>query len=549
MLPDDHAFTETPRVPNCILDVRDLNIDLKQEGKRVPLVRNLSFQLAAGETLCLLGESGSGKTMTAKALLGFLPKGIVAEGTALYRRENLLSASEKVLQKIRGKHFGFVFQDPLTCLNPLHTIGKQVTEGIVQHEPLRDKKLNDRLDELFTSVGFPAGRKRLSAYPHELSGGQRQRVLLAIALAARPRVLIADEPTTALDILTHVDLIKRLQAIQAETGMSLILITHHIGMAAKCADRVLVLKDGHAVDQGKRDILLTPKNPYTQALLASTKTREPLQPLNKPEAALQASDLSLSVKHQAGLFQKKTTSILHNLNFAIHRAETLGILGESGSGKTTLAMALLRILPCEGRVVFMGKNWLALSKKELRKSRIHLQHIFQDPFGSLNPRLLIEDIVSEGLREHKAFSPKERRERVIQSLQEVGLAAHFAGRYPHELSGGQRQRIAIARALILRPALLILDEPTSSLDLVTQASALKLLSEIQQKQQLSYLLISHDLHVLRALSHRLLLLKNGHIVEENTATGFFKTPKTPYAKALLEAATYFNLPSSSTQQA
>ena len=511
---------------------------------------DISFELIAGQTLCLLGESGSGKTLTARALLRFLPVGAYATGQVFLQGRDMFALSSTDLAAIRGQVAGFIFQDPMTSLNPLHTIETQITEAITQHQgKITAIEKQNRIQTLLHDVGFPEGLSRLHALPHELSGGQRQRVLTAIALAAYPKLLIADEPTTALDVITQVDLLKRLKAIQHKNNMALLLITHHLGLAARSADTVLILKKGVCVEQGPRSILLNPKDAYTRKLLGSMKApslRTPLKTHNPPR--LQAQNLCVTVSHKTSWLCHKAMTLIQDASFSLLPGETLGVLGESGSGKTTLAMALLRLRKSTGSVLFDDIDWLSLPPRTLRAQRVHLQHIFQDPFSSLNPRFLVEDILKEGLLAHTSISKAELSQRTAYAMQEVGLEHDLLARYPHELSGGQRQRVAIARALILKPQILILDEPTSSLDLVTQADILILLKKLQTQHNISYLLISHDLHVLKSLSHRLLVLKTGRIIETASAQNFFQGPQTPYAKALLEASHYFDFTSSIPSQ-
>ncbi|WP_031934595.1 nickel ABC transporter ATP-binding protein NikE [Candidatus Hepatobacter penaei] len=524
-----------------LLSVRNLGVAFPDDKKTTPVVHNISFDIHAGETLCFLGESGSGKSVSAKALLRLLPAHAEVSGQVFFDGHPLLTASEKHLTHIRGRDIGFVFQDPMTSLNPLHTLGTQITEAIPERASLSKKDLLHRLKTLLTSVGFAQGADRLDAYPHELSGGQRQRVLTAMALAGQPKLLIADEPTTALDVMTQVDLIQHLKALQKKTNMALLLITHHLGVAIRCADKVFVLKDGQCVEKGNASLLKAPQAPYTQNLLASFHHRMSPPPLGPQEQLLEVSNVGVEVEQRSHWFRKQRVPLLHDITFSMQKGETLGVLGESGSGKTTLAMALLRMMKSTGRISFEGDDWLALEGPTLRQRRGRLQYIFQDPFGSLNPRFLIEDIIKEGLRQHKEITPHEQQRRIRHVMKEVGLKPTLLARYPHELSGGQRQRVAIARALVLKPALLILDEPTSSLDLVTQTEVLSLLRHLQEEHTLSYLLITHDLHVMRALAHRLLVLKQGAYLEIANAPDFFRKPQTAYGRELLEASSYFDM--------
>jgi microcin C transport system ATP-binding protein len=526
---------------SSLLWAQDLSVFLTTRQGQKCLVSDISFALDAGETLCLLGESGSGKTLTARALLRFLPPGLSTTGRVVLNGQDMLSTPMNAVQRLRGKTAGFIFQDPMTSLNPLHTIGAQIKEAITQNRP-HDPGTNvlDHIKTLLCDVGFGDGIHRLDALPHQLSGGQRQRILAAIALAGQPKLLIADEPTTALDVVTQVDLLKRLQAIQKKNNMALLLITHHLGLAARCADTVLVMKKGLCVEQGRREILFSPKMTYTRKLLNSMKTPDVLEPQTQAKPRLNVHNLCVTISQKTATWRRAAVTLLSDASFSVAPGETLGILGESGSGKTTLAMALLRLRSSTGTITFRDQDWLALPPRTLRAQRVHMQHIFQDPFSSLNPRFLVEDILKEGLLAHFSLSDQELGNRITQAMDHVCLERDLLSRYPHELSGGQRQRVAIARALILEPKLLILDEPTSSLDLVTQTDILALLKTIQQTLNMSYILISHDLHVLKSLSHRLLVLKSGKIVETGTAKAFFQGPETPYAKALLKASSYFD---------
>lgn len=500
----------------------------------------MSLDLLPGKTFVLLGESGSGKSTLAKALLRLLPKDAVIQGKALFQKKDLLKLSSQRLSSVRGKEVGFVFQEPMTSLNPLHTIGAQIAEGLTWHLSLSRQQIKERIDELFDLVGFPEGKERLDAFPHQLSGGQRQRVLMAIALACEPKLLIADEPTTALDMATQVELLTRLQSIQYKTGMSVLLITHHIGVALRCADWVMVLRDGKVVETGKSSLLHAPRMPYTQRLLQSVPRGQAPKPLQNKKLILDVKDLSVEVTASRSLFRHKMKTLIEGVSFSLKQGETVGILGESGSGKTTLAMALLRLMKAKGHVRFEDKEWLKLKSQEVRALRSSMQYIFQDPFGSLNPRFLVGDIIQEGLH-LRQLTPAAKQKALSKALQEVGLQQEFAMRYPHQLSGGQRQRVAIARALILKPKLLILDEPTSSLDLVTQAAILKLLQNLQKTHNLSYIFISHDLAILRLLSHRVLLMHKGKLIEERRTESFFKAPRTPYGQSIVKAVDYFTL--------
>ena len=520
--------------------MRNLNVTF-DGGVRA--VSDLSFDLLRGETFVFLGESGSGKSTAARALLKLLPRTARVQGEIFLNKENLTTASNSRMRQIRGNEIGFLFQEPLTSLNPLHTIGSQVKEAICAHKLLSTDEIHTRIQTLFEWVSFKKGLERLNAFPHELSGGQRQRVLTAIALAGNPQILIADEPTTALDVTTQVELIENLKWLQYKQGLTLFLITHHLGLAHKVADRLMVMRQGRAVEQGAKDLLNNPQHPYTQRLAHSFKdTSWPVAPHQKNQL-LAVNNLSVTLSKRS-LFQKASAkTLLQDITFDLNSQETLGILGESGAGKTTLAQALLRMISFKGEIIFNQMPWHALSRRALKLQRPHMQYIFQDPYQSLNPRMLIKDIVEESLRVHGLFSKNDRLQKVLRVLQDVHLDSEMLLRYPHELSGGQRQRVAIARALILEPKLLILDEPTSALDLSTQAFILKLLRRLQEEKGLSYILISHDFHVLKNLCHRIMLLKSGQSLEQVAAADFFASPLTDYGKKLVQSAEYFTLAS------
>lgn len=518
-------------------------------GQHVHAVQNVSFSLDSGKTLALLGESGSGKSTIAHSILQCLPPSTLRgmKGSILFEGTELIGAASPCLQHIRGSRMGMVFQEPMTSLNPLQTIGYQVSEPLILHQKLQGAALKARIEELLEWVGFSEAKSRLKAYPHQLSGGQRQRIMMAIALSCHPALLIADEPTTALDVTLQEELLIRLQTIQRQTGMAVLLITHHLGVAARLADSVALLYQGRIVEAGAtRDVFQNPHQAYTKRLIASEPHGTP-EPLSENAAVLlkvENLEVSFEDTRKKFWFRKTMVPILHEINFSLREGETVGIVGESGSGKTTLALALLRLIHAAGHVWVDQTNILTLKKSEFRKLRRFLQLIFQDPFGSLNPRLSIAQIIAEGLNVHRLVpNPSERRRRVIQALEDVGLNPSDRHRYPHEFSGGQRQRVAIARALILKPRLLILDEPTSSLDLSIQADILVLLRELQKKYRLSYLFISHDLKVVRAMSHRTFVMYRGHVIEKGPTETLFQDPQKTYTKRLLKAAQAFDLSS------
>ncbi len=526
-------------------------------------VRDLSFEISMGERIALVGESGSGKTLTALAPLRLQPEGAHLAGKIYWRRadgkeENLLDLSMNNIREIRGRDIAMIFQEPMTALNPLFTIGNQIVEAVQVHEPLMPiAQCRATAIALLKKTGIPEPEERFHAYPHQLSGGQRQRAMIAMALACKPRLLIADEPTTALDVSLRLQILDLLKELQEEAkdrgGMAILLITHDLNLVKHFAHRVGVLNQGCLVESGSTDeVFHHPKNNYTEQLVNSQPVREllPLVPL--APVLLKVNGLSVSYPQSnfasAGLriakwfTKKKRNTVLHPLHFDLKQGQTIGVIGESGSGKTTLAMAILGLLnetsaKVTGDVVVLDQSWQSLAPLARRAMRAHLQVIFQDPFGSLSPRMTIFDIVSEGLNVHQPnLSFGEREGRVIEILREVGLDRSALMRYPHEFSGGQRQRIAIARALILKPQILVLDEPTSALDVSIQKQVLALLSALQKKYNLAYLIISHDLAVIRAMSHELMVLRGGELVEYGETEAIVANPKEPYTRALFAAA-------------
>ncbi len=526
-------------------------------------VRDLSFEISMGERIALVGESGSGKTLTALAPLRLQPEGAHLAGKIYWRRadgkeENLLDLSMNHIREIRGRDIAMIFQEPMTALNPLFTIGNQIVEAVQVHEPLMPiAQCRATAIALLKKTGIPEPEERFHAYPHQLSGGQRQRAMIAMALACKPRLLIADEPTTALDVSLRLQILDLLKELQEEAkdrgGMAILLITHDLNLVKHFAHRVGVLNQGCLVESGSTDeVFHHPKNNYTEQLVNSQPVREllPLVPL--APVLLKVNGLSVSYPQSnfasAGLriakwfTKKKRNTVLHPLHFDLKQGQTIGVIGESGSGKTTLALAILGLLnetsaKVTGDVVVLDQSWQSLAPLARRAMRAHLQVIFQDPFGSLSPRMTIFDIVSEGLNVHQPnLSFGEREGRVIEILREVGLDRSALMRYPHEFSGGQRQRIAIARALILKPQILVLDEPTSALDVSIQKQVLALLSALQKKYNLAYLIISHDLAVIRAMSHELMVLRGGELVEYGETEAMVANPKEPYTRALFAAA-------------
>ncbi len=525
-----------------LLKVDNLSVAFGYGAKKFDAVRNVSFCIERGETMALVGESGSGKSVTALSILQLLPypNAHHPNGSIQFEGQELVNASEKTLRGIRGNRIAMVFQEPMTSLNPLHTIGKQISEVLFIHKHMNEAQARARTLELLHLVALPQAEQRLNAYPHELSGGQRQRVMIAMALANDPALLIADEPTTALDVTIQAQILKLLKDLQQRLGMALLLITHDLNIVRKVADKVAVMQKGEIVEQAVvADIFAKPQHAYTKMLLAAEPKGDALTIQTDAEEILRVEDLKVHFPIKKGLMRKVVDVVraVDGVSFAIKAGQTVGIVGESGSGKTTLGLAILRLLPSTGTIVFMGQPLNGLHQKELRPFRRSMQIVFQDPFGSLSPRMSIGDIIAEGLDIHQPdLSKSERTQRVTDALNEVGLDPLTRDRYPHEFSGGQRQRISIARAIILKPKFVVLDEPTSALDMSVQAQIVDLLRDLQRKHGLSYMFISHDLRVVKALSHYVVVMKDGLAVEQGPAAALFAKPQQDYTKALLAAA-------------
>ncbi len=522
----------------ALLRIEDLSVAFG--GRRV--VRGISFAVDPGETVALVGESGSGKSVTALSALRLLPvSGANPEGRITLDGVDVLAAEGATLRRLRGGVAGMVFQEPMTSLNPLHTVGRQVGEAIALQNPgLPAAAERAKVLDLLRQVALPDPEQRLGAYPHQLSGGQRQRVMIAAALANDPKLLIADEPTTALDVTIQAQILELLAALKRRRGMAMLLITHDLQIVRRHADRVVVMKDGEAVEQGAvAAVFADPAHPYTRMLLATEPRGRPAPvPADAPVVA-ETAELRVHFPIRRGLLRRTVGFVkaVDGVGFAVRAGETLGLVGESGSGKTTIGLALLRLEASAGVIRIAGQDIQGLSGRQLRPLRRRMQIVFQDPYGSLSPRLSAGEIIGEGLEVHEPGLTRAAREaRVGAALAEVGLEPAMAERYPHEFSGGQRQRIAIARALVLKPRLVVLDEPTSALDVSVQAQVVELLRDLQARHGLAYLFISHDLRVVRALSHRIMVLKDGRVVEEGEAEALTANPRQPYTRALMAAA-------------
>ncbi len=516
-----------------MLDVQNLSVAF---GSR-RVVDGVSFALHQGETLALVGESGSGKSLTALSILQLLPPGAGCTGAVTLGGTSMLDAPPAALQAARGDTAGIVFQEPMTSLNPLHSIGRQVAEALALHGR---KPARGAVADLLRRVGFPDADARLQAFPHQLSGGQRQRVMIAMALANNPKLLIADEPTTALDVTIQAGILDLLAREKAARGLALLLISHDLNVVRRVADRVCVMKDGRIVESGRvTEVFRAPQHPYTRMLIAAEPSGQPSPVPAAAPVLAEARDLRVVFPVRRGLLRRVVGEVraVDGVSLQVREGETLGLVGESGSGKSTIGLALLRMQAATGRVAFAGQDISALPQARLRPLRRSMQIVFQDPYGSLSPRMSMGEIVAEGLRVHEPrLGRREREARVAAALQEVGLPADAAGRYPHEFSGGQRQRVAIARAVVLTPRLLVLDEPTSALDRSVQTQIVDLLRTLQARHGLAYLFISHDLAVVRALAHRVAVLRAGRVVEEGPADALFASPRDPYTVALMAAA-------------
>lgn len=525
-----------------LLDVENLSVAFRQGDNEQVAVDRISFRIDKGQCVALVGESGSGKSVSALSVLKLLPypSAFHPSGTIRFKGRDLLQMPENELRRIRGDDISVIFQEPMTSLNPLHTIEQQIGETLMLHKGMRSEKARARIIELLTQVGIPQPETRLGSYPHQLSGGQRQRVMIAMALANEPDLLIADEPTTALDVTVQAQILELLSDIRKRFGMSLLFITHDLGIVRRIADVVCVMNKGKIVEHGPvEQVFTSPQHAYTKALLKAEPRPDPAPPQPNEPVVMSADDLKVWFPIKRGLLRKTVGHIkaVDGVSVAVRKGETLGVVGESGSGKTTLGLALMRLIASDGPVVFLGKDIQGLQFRDMLPIRRDMQIVFQDPFGSLSPRMSVGDIIAEGLSVHQPkLSPEAREERVIAALREVGLDPAMRHRYPHEFSGGQRQRISIARAVVLKPSFIVLDEPTSALDMLFQAQMVDLLRDLQRKNGLTYVFISHDLRVVASLASHLIVMRHGKVVEEGPAAQLFKSPKTDYTKALFAAA-------------
>src|SRR5215813_9073759 len=528
-----------------LLSVRELSVAFCQGARETVAVDRISFDIRKGETVALVGESGSGKSCAALSVMKLLPYPAACHpsGQVLFKGENLIPLSEAKMRRVRGDDISIIFQEPMTSLNPLHTIEKQITEILALHRGITGAAARARVIELLTQVGIAEPESCLGSYPHQLSGGQRQRVMIALALANEPDLLIADEPTTALDVTVQAQILKLLKDLQARLGMAILFITHDLGVVRKVADRVCVMTKGKIVEQGPvEEVFTKPTHAYTRQLLGAEPKKDPAPPNPQGPVVVKTDNLKVWFPVKRGVLRHVVGHIkaVDGVSIELRKGETLGVVGESGSGKTTLGLAVLRLIASEGPVVFMGNELQGLRFKAMRPFRRNMQIVFQDPYGSLSPRMSVSDIIEEGLWVHHPRMPAhEREQRVIRALTEVGLEPETRFRYPHEFSGGQRQRIAVARAIVLEPTFVVLDEPTSALDMLIQTQIVELLRDLQKRRNLTYLFISHDLKVVAALASRLIVMRNGKVMEEGPAADVFANPKSDYTRALFAAA--FNL--------
>jgi len=525
-----------------LLSIRDLSVAFAQGGQESIAIDRISFDIQQGETVALVGESGSGKSVTALSVLKLLPYPSASHpsGQVLYEGQDLLGSSERDLRRVRGNEISMIFQEPMTSLNPLHTIERQVGEVLKLHRGMSNDAARKRTLELLNQVGIREPEKRLDAFPHQLSGGQRQRVMIAMALANEPKLLIADEPTTALDVTVQAQILELLAELKREKNLSMLFITHDLGIVRKVADRVCVMTKGKIVESGPTEAIFSnPQHEYTRHLLAAEPKGEPPKANLAAEKVMEGNEIKVWFPIKKGFLRRVVDHVkaVDGVDVTVRAGQTLGVVGESGSGKTTLGLALSRMISSDGEIRFRGERIDGRSFREMRPLRRHMQIVFQDPFGSLSPRMSVAEIIQEGLKVHeRGLSAEERDAQVVDVLKEVGLDPEARFRYPHEFSGGQRQRIAIARAMVLKPSFVMLDEPTSALDMSVQAQVVDLLRDLQKRHNLAYLFISHDLKVVRALANEVIVMRNGKVVETGTADQIFREPKTDYTRALIAAA-------------
>ena len=528
-----------------LLEVKDLSVAFRHGQHETLAVDRISFGIKKGETVALVGELGSGKSVTALSVLKLLPYPAAhhPSGSIRFKGQELLTLPEAKICHVRGNDITIIFQEPMTSLNPLHTIEKQIGEVLLLHQGLTGEPARARTLELLSQVGIPEPETRLRSYPHQLSGGQRQRVMIAMSLANEPDLLIADEPTTALDVTVQAQILSLLKELQTRLGMAMLFITHDLGIVRKLADTVCVMKEGKIVETGAVERVFTaPEHAYTRALLAAEPKPDPAPVNSDAPVVVETKDLKVWFPVKRGVMRRVVGHIkaVDGVSIAVRQGETLGVVGESGSGKTTLGLAILRLVSSQGPIVFLGSTIAGLTFRKMRPFRLHMQIVFQDPYGSLSPRMSVSDIIEEGLWvHHPKLTRAQRAERVVQALRDVGLDPETAFRYPHEFSGGQRQRIAVARAIVLEPTFVVLDEPTSALDMLIQAQIVELLRALQKRRNLTYMFISHDLRVVAALASSLVVMRHGKVVEEGPAAELFARPRSEYTRALLAAA--FNL--------
>jgi len=522
----------------ALLDVQNLNVGFRQDGVVTPAVRGVSFTVNRGEVVALVGESGSGKSVSALSTVSLLGDSAQVTGSVKYDGQEMIGSDERRLRQVRGNDISFIFQEPMSSLNPLHTIEKQLTESLALHQGIIGAQARGRVLELLEKVGIRDAETRLSSYAHQLSGGQRQRVMIAMALANKPDILIADEPTTALDVTIQAQILDLLKDLKDAEGMGLLFITHDLAIVRRIADRVFVMQQGEVVESGPTaELFANPQHPYTIKLLSAEPSGQPEPVAENAPVVVETDKLKIWFPIHGGMLRRTIGHIkaVNASSLSVRAGETLGIVGESGSGKTTMALAIMRLIASEGGITYKGQDIRSWSTKQLRHLRKDMQIVFQDPYGSLSPRMTCAQIISEGLKIHNVDPDRDQRDLVAEVMLETGLDPATMDRYPHEFSGGQRQRIAIARAMVLRPKLLVLDEPTSALDMTVQVQIVELLRELQKKYGLAYLFISHDLKVIRAMSHKVIVMKQGDVVEQGTAEDLFENPQTEYTRQLLQA--------------